>query len=95
MSVYDLVNKRMDYMVLKRVIGKLPSKQYIGEFECDCGEKVDRVIRNIFGNKVRKNPVSCGCKVITGRPKNRPKRKHTRTKTFDNSLANSFLKGSI
>ena len=90
------IGRKAGHLTLKKILGRTPAKDYIGLFECNCGDPkckglVERGIKNAFSKqKRRKNPVSCGAGIKSGQAVKREK-----TVNIDSDLANSFLKGSI
>jgi len=87
------IDDSIDFLTLKKILGRNPSKQQVGLFECKCGAKVERTIGNTFGRKDRVNPASCGCKAaVFGRPRKDPERKAIH---IDFDMANRFIMGKI
>ncbi len=85
------IGDKIGELELIEIIGKSPTKQWVGRFKCSCGKIVKRDIQNLFrgdpSNK-RKNPVSCGCKT-------KPGRGAIKKPGFDNAMANAFLMGKM
>ncbi len=80
-------------LTLIEIVGKNPTKQWVGRFKCSCGKIVQRDIQNLFRgdvNNKRKSPASCGCKVVLGRVAENKKKQG-----FDGAMANAFLMGKM
>ena len=101
MNITRYLGQTADFLTLKEVLGKTEHGNHLGRFECNCGEQackrnVDRIIQNIFRDRDRVNPISCGAAIkITGSKLGSSKKSKDRNDKFDNYMANQFITGRI